>query len=247
MTPSITTLLEVATALAVVITIASMMLVRTSRRQAQIENRLRTVRNRNAETPVAAPTGPPGALRIVAFVGAGIARSGLLSSATLQEFQETLNSAGFRGGQGLSLFVGGKLLALTTFPGLAYLALLSSSLAPIWHYIAVGGGAVLGLLLPDIIVKRKRAQQLAALRRGMPDALDLMVICSEAGLSLEPAIERVAREIAIAHPVVAEELRQTDQALKLTSDRRTALLDMGNRSGLVSLKRLAATLVQSMQ
>jgi tight adherence protein C len=240
-------LLELAAGLSVLITVAAFLLIRATRVQDRMDRRLRAVRARTLDLAPPAAPGPGGLLQIVAAIGSGIARSGLLSSGTLAEFQQTLINAGFRGGQGLGLFVGSKLLLLLALPAAAQLLAHSRDMAPMWHWMTVGGAAVIGLLLPDFIVKRKRAAQLAALERGMPDALDLLVICSEAGLSLEPAIERVAREIIAAHPVVAEELRLTDQALKMTSDRRTALLDMGRRSGLPSLQRLSATLVQSLQ
>lgn len=244
---TLATLLEAAAVLALVLTAAGLALVRTARRQDHIDRRLRAARGRSTDIDLPVHVGQGGLLKLVAMLGSLIARSGLLSSGTLAEFRETLNNAGFRGGQGLGLFVGSKLLLIVLLPAAAHLGVAHYDLEPLWHWVAVGAAAVLGLLLPDMFVKRKRARQLAAIERGMPDALDLMVICSEAGLSLEPAIERVAREIVAAHPMVAEELRQTDQALKMTSDRRAALMDMGNRTGLPTLQRLAACLVQSLQ
>jgi tight adherence protein C len=75
----------------------------------------------------------------------------------------------------------------------------------------------------------------------------MLVICSEAGLGLEPAITRVAAEIGHAHPAVAEELRLTASELRIVVDRRVALQNMGARTGLESLKRLGATLIQTLQ
>jgi tight adherence protein C len=73
------------------------------------------------------------------------------------------------------------------------------------------------------------------------------VICTEAGLGLEPAIERVALEIAPAHPAVAEELTNTAHEMRVNADRRAALANLGLRTGLQSLRRLGATLIQTMQ
>ena len=75
----------------------------------------------------------------------------------------------------------------------------------------------------------------------------MMVICSEAGLGLEPALTRVATEIVHAHPAVAAELTQTASELRVMADRREALLNMGTRTGLDTLKRLGATLIQTLQ
>jgi len=103
------------------------------------------------------------------------------------------------------------------------------------------------MLLPDYVVRSRRNAFLKRVQAGLPDALDMMVICSEAGLGLEPAITRVAVEIGQAHPAVAEELLLTASELRVIPDRRTALLNMGSRTGLESLKRLGATLVQTLQ
>ena len=174
-----------------------------------------------------------GPLRLVAAVGARLARSGLLSDKTVAELELTLAAAGFRGSNGIPL--------LTWF-GLAVLGV-----SEMVHTGATAISAILGLLGPDYMVKSRRARFLKRLDRGLPDALDMMVICSEAGLGLEPAINRVAIEIAYAHPAVAEELQQVASELRILSDRRTALNNMGARTGLESLKRLGATLVQTMQ
>ena len=174
-----------------------------------------------------------GPLRLVAAVGARLARSGLLSDKTVAELELTLAAAGFRGSNGIPL--------LTWF-GLAVLGV-----SEMVHTGATAISAILGLLGPDYMVKSRRARFLKRLDRGLPDALDMMVICSEAGLGLEPAINRVAIEIAYAHPAVEEELQQVASELRILSDRRTALNNMGARTGLESLKRLGATLVQTMQ
>jgi tight adherence protein C len=107
--------------------------------------------------------------------------------------------------------------------------------------------AALGLLLPDAVLAQRRRARLQAVERGLPDALDMMVICAEAGLGLEAGIERVALEIAPAHRAVAEEFAVTAQELRIAADRRLALQSLGQRLQLEPLKRLAATLVQTLQ
>ena len=188
-----------------------------------------------------------GPLRLVAAVGTGLARSGLLSNKTVTELELTLASAGFRCVNFLSLFVGSKLLMLAGVPTLAWFGLAALGVSGMAHTGPTAVGGIVGLLGPDYVVKSMRARFLKRLDRGLPDALDMMVICSEAGLGLEPAINRVAAELAYAHPAVAEELQQTARELRILSDRGTALNNMGARTGLESLKRLGATLVQTMQ
>ena len=93
---------------------------------------------------------------------------------------------------------------------------------------------IVGLLVPDNVVRTLHKRHLKAVERGLPDALDMLVICSEAGLGLEPAIDRVGREIGHAHPAVAEELLNVAREMRVNADRRAALMNMGTRTGLDS-------------
>jgi len=111
----------------------------------------------------------------------------------------------------------------------------------------VGAAAVMGLLAPDMVIRRRRRAYLRALDLGLPDALDMLVICSEAGLGLEAAFERVGMEVGHGHPVIAQEMQTTLQEMRINADRREALLGLGRRTGLESLRRLGSTLVQTMQ
>ena len=172
---------------------------------------------------------------------------GLLSTRTLLEFEQTLMSAGFRGGNGLGLFVGSKLLLVCGLPLLAFPLVASMPLPGALRTALIFGSGVVGLLAPDIFVRWRRKRHLRQLEKGLPDALDMLVICAEAGLSLEPAINRVGQEIAYANRAVSEELAQTAGELRITSDTRLALLNLGKRTGLESLKRLGAVLTQSIQ
>lgn len=188
-----------------------------------------------------------GVLRPVAALGAMLARSGLLSMRTLAELQQTLQTAGLRGHTGLSLFVGAKLLLVVIFPFVVSLALHHLHWWPSYWVALLGGASVAGLLTPDLVVRRRRARYLHALDQGLPDALDMLVICSEAGLALEAAFERVGSEIVSSHPVIAQEMRTTLQEMRITADRRKPLIALGRRTGLESLKRLGGTLMQTIQ
>ena len=106
---------------------------------------------------------------------------------------------------------------------------------------------VAGLLIPDMVVRRIRTRYVARVERGVPDVLDLLVICTQAGLGLEAAIERVAGEIARAHPELARELAHTTGELRIAVDTQRVLIKLGTRTGLESLKRVTATLAQTLQ
>ncbi|GAN78629.1 tight adherence protein C [Acidocella aminolytica 101 = DSM 11237] len=199
-----------------------------------------------AELEDVKPAGSP-VLRAVSAFGMFIARSGLLSRKTLEEMTATLESAGFRGGKGLGLFVGAKILLLFLMP-LLLLALLHGFLpGRLGLIVKLGGGAVFGMLLPEIIATNIRKRHLEQVERGVPDALDMLVICADAGLALEAGIARVAQEIQMLNPDLAQELLQTSRELQIGADMRSVLSSLGQRTDLEVLKRLATTLTQSLQ
>lgn len=180
-------------------------------------------------------------------LGGALTRSGMLSASTLNELEETLSQTRLRGTKGLSIFVGLKVLLFLGMPLIAVILGGQSDLsAGVIMSFAVTG-AIIGLLAPDFVLRSVRKGYLKQVEIGLADALDMMVICAEAGLGLETAIERVSEEIAVAHKAVAQELTRTSQDLRMIADRKTALLNMGKRTGLDSMKRLASTLVQSAQ
>jgi tight adherence protein C len=244
---NLTSMFEIGFAFAAVMTPSAIIVDKAVRRHKRIAARIGALRSGGAMLEGGLRRRQMSPVDVVAALGGVIARSGLLSASTLADLRGTLSVAGFRGSQGLAVFVGSKLMLMLTLPVISHFLLHALGVAQIWHNLGVGAGAIFGLLAPDYYVKRLRQRTMDALERGMPDALDMMIICTEAGLSLEPAIERVAREIAPAHPVVAYELRQTQQALQMNPDRRAALMAMGSRTGLLALQRLAVTLVQSLQ
>jgi tight adherence protein C len=211
------------------------------------ERRIAAVRR--GVDPSMAETGHEGSLpvRLVAGLGSLLSRSGLLPAATLAELEHTLALAGMRQRNGLALFIGGKLLLLVTLPTMVYVLLQETTVSATMRLVLIGMGAIVGLLLPDFIIGRRRAAYLQALDRGLPDALDMLVICSEAGLGLEMGLDRVAEEIEPAHPAIAAELKLTCGELRILADRRIALTNMGTRTGLETLKRLGATLIQTLQ
>ena len=186
-------------------------------------------------------------LRLLIGIGNLFARSGLLSTKTLSELDRTLQSSGFRGTNTLPVFVGSKVTLLISLPLTMFFLLQHVTLSSRLHYLALLLSAIGGLLLPDTWVKRRRSGYLKRLGQGLPDALDMLVICTESGLGLEAAIERVGHEMRESHPEVSRELMITAHELRIAADRKLALNGMAARTGLQSVKRLGATLIQTMQ
>lgn len=186
-------------------------------------------------------------LNLVARIGGMITRSGVLPRGTVTQLEQTLASSGFQASNALGLFVGAKVLLAAGLPLAAVLLLPGLGLSHALNLVLTGAAAVLGLLMPDYVIGKIRSRHLARVEAGLPDALDMLVICSEAGLGLEPALSRVGTEIRHAHPALAEELARTSNELQMISDSRVALANMGGRTGLECLRRLGGTLIQTMQ
>ena len=217
-------------------------------RQERLKQRLLAIRRPNdASVNAGQPQQAGGLIGLIGAIGSGVARSGLLSQKTMAELTLTLSSSGLRGPGALGVFVGAKLLLLIAMPLLAWAGLERFGLSPLVRNVSIAGAALVGLLGPDWWVRRRHKQHLDAIQAGLPDALDLMVICAEAGLGFEPAINRVATEIRQAHPAISEEFGKTASELRVVSDSRVALVNMGNRTGLESIKRMTSMLVQTMR
>jgi tight adherence protein C len=203
------------------------------------------------------PLGAPGAiesramwaalLRTVSNFGQFILRSGLLSEKTRTDLESTLTNAGYNAANGLAMFVGAKIVLALGLPVVALGALHNVNLPGMLGFAVPLGAGVIGLILPDWLISRQRKRHQAALEGGLPDALDMMVICAQAGLGLGATIVRVSVELQNARWEVALELAQTANELQVLSDSRIALTNLGLRTGVENYKRLGATLVQTMQ
>ncbi len=227
----------------------AVLMMRALEQQEKVKARLQRVTNPNLPVVIEAgarASGGNSAVDLVAKLGSTLAKSGLLPAATRTEFEQTLAQAGWRGSRGLGLFIGSKLLGVVVLPMVVYFSL-SGQISPMSFYSMVGISFAVGLLGPDFVLKQMRAAHLKQVEKGLPDALDMMVICAQAGLALENAIERVAIEFAAANKAVSEELAVCASEMRIGADRRQALTALGDRTGLDTMKRFAATLIQTMQ
>jgi tight adherence protein C len=186
-------------------------------------------------------------LRGLQGLGGLLTGSGVLSARTVTELEQTLQSAGFRGDRALAVFVGAKVLAFFGLPVLTWAAMVIGGASQTAVVFALPAACLVGMLAPDMVARHLRKRYLAEVQRSLPDALDLMVICAEAGLSLETTIERVAIEIRIASPAIATEFALCNSEMRIGSDRRRALQNMADRTRIEALRRLSATLGQSMR
>lgn len=112
-------------------------------------------------------------------------------------------------------------------------------------YMIVAGTLLISYKAPDIYVKNLITKRQHAIRKALPDALDLLVICAEAGLSVDMAFNRVARELAKAYPELGDEFALTAIELGFLTDRRSAFENLAQRVNLHSIRGVVATMIQT--
>ena len=105
--------------------------------------------------------------------------------------------------------------------------------------------ALLGYYLPDIVVYYQKQHRQLLFTEGFPDAMDMLVVCVEAGLGIDAAIVRVADEIGISHPELAVEFHLVSLELRAGKTREQALRALGERTGVTQVQSLAALLIQA--
>jgi tight adherence protein C len=105
--------------------------------------------------------------------------------------------------------------------------------------------AIVGYLIPEMWLLWRVSSRQKKLRRGLPDGLDLLVICVEAGLGLDQAFMKVAEELRIAHPELSEELHMVNLEMRIGKTRLEALRELARRTGLEDIKSLVAMLIQT--
>jgi tight adherence protein C len=162
--------------------------------------------------------------------------------------QRNLIRAGIRSPQALQVFYAVKTLLAVILPILVFVGARFFPELPTQSVVmyAVMGAAV-GMLAPNYILSKKLASRMKQLRHGFPDALDLLVVCVEAGLGLGPALQRVADELGVSHPELSFELATVTAEIRAGVQRETALKNLAERTGLTDIRGLVSLLVQSMR
>src|SRR5215472_4056866 len=150
-----------------------------------------------------------------------------------------LIQAGYRESRHLTLYLGIRVLtALVAFAGGVLFGALSSPLLLI-------GITAFGFFIPRFVLKRMIRERQTRIRLALPDALDLTVICVEAGLALDQALMRVGEDLKHAHPDLSEEFYLINLEMRAGKPRAEALRNLVSRTGVDDIKSLVGTLVQT--
>jgi tight adherence protein C len=244
MTPQF--LLRFAIAASVMLLISCVIMLRQMSRQQRLNMRIAQVQSGAANDRMRKKPARD-ALQLLAGLGQGIMRSGVVSSQTAAALQKKLEAAGIRSGSAVGTFVAAKISLAIVLPLLVFIGTHGMVIKMPIRNIILGIAAVGGLLAPDYVVDSLRKRHQAAIAAGLPDALDMLVMCAECGLSLEPAMYRVGSEIQAAHPAISSELLLTCNEFQMSNDSAAVLAMLGERSGLADMKRVVATLAQTLQ
>ena len=116
---------------------------------------------------------------------------------------------------------------------------------PLKRFMLIAGSLIGSYKAPDIFLSNKTKKRTDAIRKGLPDALDLLVICAEAGLTVDAAFHRVARELGKAYPELGDEFALTAIELGFLSERRQAFENFANRVKLDAVKGVVTTMIQT--
>lgn len=159
-----------------------------------------------------------------------------------------LTYAGFRSPIALQVFYCIKVALVLILPAIVLIvAQWFPELPTSRLLLMLGMAAGLGLIAPSSVVDRMMEKRLRTLRRAFPDALDLLVVCVEAGLGLSAAIQRVADELVVSHPELARELALVNAEVRAGVDRGHALRNLADRTGLDDIRGLVSLLIQTMR
>lgn len=159
-----------------------------------------------------------------------------------------LAQAGYRSKDALVVYLFAKLALPFALGGVAVVMVYFSgiwAMTPMMKLFVAIAAVVIGAYAPEVFVTNARQKRQHAMQKGLPDALDLLVICTEAGLALDAALTRVARETGPACPELAEELGLCSVELGFLPDRRQALDNLARRTALASIRGVVNTLQQT--
>jgi len=159
--------------------------------------------------------------------------------------QRRLIRAGFRGPHALKMLYGSKLALGILLPVATALAVLGMDLDPNRKLLLIVLAAAAGFIAPNEYVRMAAQRRQKQIRRALPNALDLLVVCVESGLGLDQAIVQAAKELVHAHPEIAQEFAMVNLELKAGKRRAEALRNLADRTAVEELKKLVAVLIQA--
>jgi tight adherence protein C len=185
----------------------------------------------------------------VNFMRAVAVKLQLIKKSQVGNAESMLIEAGFRSKDAIFVLAFFNLILPITFCVVGLIvSKLNAHVSPRWHtfnYVWPVLGAYIGLKVPGIYVRRVRKKRYLRIQRSLADVLDLMTVCSEAGLSLAAMFARVSKELMISYPEMAEELSMTSVEIGFLPERSMALRNMAERCKLPEIRGMMSVLIQT--
>jgi len=173
----------------------------------------------------------------------------VLQDSQVKDATQKLAQAGIRKKEWAVAVIFARMVGPIILGAIAALVIYGINYFPDWGSMKKFGAFALfvgaGYKGPDIFVQNMINKRTDAIRKGLPDALDLLVICAEAGLTVDAAFERVAKELARAYPELGDEFSLTSIELSFLTERKMAFENLAYRVDLDSLQGVVTTMVQT--
>lgn len=173
----------------------------------------------------------------------------VLQDDQLKDAQIKLAQAGIRSKDWAVAIIFGRMILPIVIGGSVALLLYGVGVFPEWgpfkRFMAFAILLLLSYKAPDLFIDNKVTKRSHAIRKGLPDALDLLVICAEAGLTVDAAFNRVARELGKAYPELGDEFQLTAIELSFLTERRMAFENLATRVNLDAVKGVVTTMIQT--
>ncbi|MFZ2998052.1 type II secretion system F family protein [Sphingobium sp.] len=173
----------------------------------------------------------------------------VLQDDQLKEAQVRLAQAGIRSKDWAVAVIFGRMILPIVIGGGAAILLYAVGIEPEWgpmkRFFAFAFALLLSYKAPDLYINNKVQKRATEIRKGLPDALDLLVICAEAGLTVDAAFNRVARELGKAYPELGDEFQLTAIELSFLTERRMAFENLATRVKLDAVKGVVTTMIQT--
>jgi len=182
-------------------------------------------------------------------MGAFLGGARMLQDSQIKVIQQKLAQAGIRNKEWAVAVVFARLVAPIVLGALGAAVIYWIDYFPQWSTFKKFGAFAamvgLGYKGPDLFIQNLISKRTDAIRKGLPDALDLLVICAEAGLTVDAAFERVSRELGRAYPELGDEFSMTSIELSFLHERRQAFENLAYRVNLDAVKGVVTTMVQT--
>jgi len=165
----------------------------------------------------------------------------------LSNLRKRFLTAGIRHPGAPGIFWGARVLFAVLLPALVFFGVLVADhkLMPLHILLILLAVAAVGFYLPEVVLDLRIRWRKEQIVRGFPDALDLLVVCVEAGMGIDAAINRVAEEIRLSSPVLSDEFRLLNLELRAGKARADALRNLGTRTDVEEVRSFATLLIQT--